>query len=44
VRGLDQEPTPVRALTIRHGLTKLSSLYCASEIGLRSPSKSLTKK
>jgi len=29
------------ALTICYGLTKLSSLYCAAVIGLRSPSKSL---
>ena len=38
----DQEPTRVSALTICYGLTKLSSLYCASVIGRRSPSKSLT--
>ena len=40
-RGRDQEPTRVSALSICYGLTKLSSLYCACVIGLRSPSKSL---
>ena len=39
---VDQEPTRGSALTICYGLTKFSSLYCASVIGMRSPSKSLT--